>query len=202
MYMTIKSLSRQVFSLVLLACSACGLNGRSSADQLQKAGGHVALDQTITRIDGREEKVDDYRGKALLIVNTASKCGFTKQYAGLEELHRRYGSRGLVVMGFPCNDFMGQEPGSNEEILAFCENTFAVDFPMFAKLKVQGTEAHPLYRALTEQSPEPLRGPIKWNFTKFLVDPQGQVVARFEPKVDPLDADLLAAVERVLPMGL
>jgi glutathione peroxidase len=190
---------RTLSTLCLLLFSACGLNRRSYQEGSNTEGGRLVLDQTITRIDGTQEKLSDYRGKALLIVNTASKCGFTKQYASLEELSRRFADRGLVVMGFPCNDFMGQEPGTNEEIIEFCKATFKVDFPMYQKLTVQGEQIHPLYKTLTTELAEPLRGPIKWNFTKFLVDPQGHVVARFEPKVDPLDAELVSAVEGVLP---
>lgn len=156
--------------------------------------------QELVRIDGTTENLVDYRGKALLIVNTASKCGFTGQYAGLEALNRRFGERGLVVMGFPCNEFMKQEPGSDSEILEFCRSTYEVGFPLFSKIAVKpGPEQAPLYKALTEEGPEAFRGPIKWNFTKFLVDPQGRLVGRFEPAVTPEDPDLLAAIEAVLP---
>lgn len=157
-------------------------------------------DMELTRIDGSVQSLNSYRGKALLIVNTASKCGFTGQYAGLEALNRRYAERGLVVMGFPCNEFMGQEPGSNEEILEFCQASFDVDFPLFAKLAVKpGPDQAPLYRTLTQEGPEAFRGPIKWNFTKFLVDPQGRLVGRFEPAVEPEAPELVAAIEAVLP---
>jgi glutathione peroxidase len=195
---TLMRLGRNVSALALLLVSACGLNKRQSADsaQLQET---APLNHAIVRIDGQAESLAAYRGKVLLVVNTASECGFTKQYAGLEELYRRYRDRGLVVMGFPCNDFMGQEPGSNEEIAQFCQSSFGVDFPMFQKLTVQGDSIHPLYKALTSEGPQNLRGPIKWNFTKFLVDTEGRVRARFEPRVDPLDAELLAAVEPLLP---
>jgi glutathione peroxidase len=159
-----------------------------------------ALDQEVIRIDGRPERLSEYRGKVLLIVNTASRCGFTGQYEGLEALQRRYGPRGLVVMGFPCNEFLGQEPGSNEEILEFCRSSFDVSFPLFAKIAVKpGPEQSALYRVLTEEGPEALRGPIKWNFTKFLVDPEGRVIGRFEPAVSPEDPDLISAIEAVLP---
>jgi glutathione peroxidase len=189
---------RQGLTFGLFLLSACGLNQRKLETSVGPNGSPV-MNHTLIRIDGREESLADYRGKALLLVNTASKCGFTKQYAGLEELQRRYGARGLVVMGFPCNDFMGQEPGSNEEILEFCQATFQVDFPLYQKLAVQGDSIHPLYKTLTEETSETLRGPIKWNFTKFLVDTQGRVVGRFEPRVDPLDPELVAALEKVLP---
>jgi glutathione peroxidase len=190
---------RNLATLGLFFLSSCGLNQRKLEPIAAQGQGSSILNHQVTRIDGRSESLADYRGKALLIVNTASKCGFTKQYDGLEELHRRYATRGLVVMGFPCNDFMGQEPGSNEEILEFCRSSFQVDFPLFAKLTVQGDSIHPLYKTLTTEVAQSLRGPIKWNFTKFLVDTQGHVVGRFEPRVDPLDPELLKAIEGVLP---
>ncbi len=191
---------RRLTPLGLFLLCSCGLNQRKLDSNAGTENGSPSLNHQLTRIDGTTESMTDYRGKALLIVNTASKCGFTKQYAGLEELHRRYSAKGLVVMGFPCNNFMGQEPGANAEILEFCQSTFQVDFPMFAKLTVQGDSIHPLYKTLTSEIAETLRGPIKWNFTKFLVNPAGQVVGRFEPKVEPLDAELLAAIEDVLPV--
>ena len=189
---------RQGLTFGLFLLSACGFNQRK-LDSGAGPNESPVMNHQLIRIDGREESLADYRGKALLLVNTASKCGFTKQYAGLEELQRRYRDRGLVVMGFPCNDFMGQEPGTNEEIQEFCQATFQVDFPLYQKLAVQGDSIHPLYKTLTQETSETLRGPIKWNFTKFLVDPQGRVVGRFEPRVEPLDPELVAAVESVLP---
>lgn len=189
---------RHLSTLALLLVSACGLNKRHSADtaHVQES---LPLNHALVRINGQDDNFSAYRGKVLLIVNTASECGFTQQYAGLEELYRRYRERGLVVMGFPCNDFLGQEPGSNTEIAQFCQTSFGVDFPMFEKLTVQGDNMHPLYKTLTQEGPQNLRGPIKWNFTKFLVDTEGRVRARFEPRVDPLDAELVAAMEKLLP---
>jgi glutathione peroxidase len=135
------------------------------------------------RLDGRIESLGDYRGRVLLIVNTASRCGFTPQYAGLEQLNRSYKARGFEVLGFPCNQFGGQEPGAEEEIGAFCERNYGVSFPMFAKIDVNGSEAHPLYRWLKRSKPGVLGlldgGRVWWNFTKFLVDREGRVVARF-----------------------
>jgi glutathione peroxidase len=138
---------------------------------------------SAARLDGRLESLSDYRGRVLLIVNTASRCGFTPQYAGLEQLNRTYKARGLEVLGFPCNQFGRQEPGSAEEIGAFCERNYGVSFPLFAKIDVNGTGAHPLYRWLKRSKPGVLglldAGRVWWNFTKFLVDREGKVVARF-----------------------
>jgi glutathione peroxidase len=137
-------------------------------------------------ITGRETPLADYRGKVLLIVNTASKCGFTPQYDGLEALHRELAPRGFEVLGFPCNQFGAQEPGDAAEIAEFCSLKFDVNFPMFAKVDVNGANAHPLFNWLTEQAPGLLgtRG-VKWNFTKFLVDRSGKVAGRFAPTAKP-----------------
>lgn len=151
----------------------------------------------VKDIDGKEVDLAQFKGKTLLIVNTASQCGYTKQYDGLEALYRKYKGKGLVVMGFPSNDFGGQEPGSNEEIKQFCQTKFSVDFPMFAKGPVKGSEKQPLFSSLTQNAPE--KGEIKWNFEKFVVSPQGQVVGRFESKVTPEDPKLLRVIEKNLP---
>ena len=137
-------------------------------------------------LGGEAVSLDRYRGKVLLIVNTASECGFTPQYAGLQQLHERFGARGLEVLGFPCNQFGKQEPGDAAQIGSFCEKNFGVTFPMFEKVDVNGADAHPLFRYLTGEA----RGlfgtkSIKWNFTKFLVDRQGNVVKRYAPKTKP-----------------
>lgn len=152
---------------------------------------------TVTTIDGKSRSLADYRGRALLIVNTASRCGFTKQYATLETLYDTYKARGFEVLAFPANDFMGQEPGSNEEIQKFCTTKYSTSFPLFAKVKVKGDDMVPLYRYLTKDSGYP--GDIPWNFTKFLVDANGQVVARFDPRTAPDSPELVAALEKVLP---
>lgn len=148
-------------------------------------------------IDGRPAPLSDYRGKVVLIVNTASKCGFTRQYAGLEALYRKYRDRGLVVLGFPCNQFGQQEPGDEEEIRSFCSLTYDVDFPMMRKIDVNGPKAHPLYAFLKTQKKGVLGTEgIKWNFTKFLVDRDGRVVDRFAPTVEP--KALEGAIEALL----
>ena len=137
-------------------------------------------DFELTTIDGRSERLDVYRGKTLLIVNVASQCGYTPQYAGLEALYRRAKPRGLVILAFPCDQFGRQEPGSDAEIRAFCSETYGVTFPLFSKIKVNGPDAHPLFKYLKSKKKGLLgSAAIKWNFTKFLVSPQGQVVARY-----------------------
>jgi glutathione peroxidase len=143
-------------------------------------------DYTARRLDGREEKLTAYRGRVLLIVNTASQCGFTPQYAGLEALYDKFESQGFSVLGFPCNQFGAQEPGGESQIAEFCETNYGVTFPMFAKIDVNGTHAHPLYKYLKEAR----RGivgteNIKWNFTKFLIDRDGEPVARYAPQTKP-----------------
>ena len=154
-------------------------------------------DFTATGIDGTEVSLDRFRGQALLIVNTASKCGFTGQYAGLEALHRQYADRKFEVLGFPCNQFGGQEPGRAAEIASFCSATYDVGFPMFDKVEVNGPGRHPLYDWLTREKRGFLGSrDVKWNFTKFLTDREGRVVARFAPQVEP--EAIKADIEKVL----
>ena len=155
------------------------------------------MDPVVMTIDGRERTLRDYQGKVLLIVNVASKCGLTPQYTGLEALHEKYGPRGLVVMGFPANEFGAQEPGSNDEIQTFCTTNYGVKFEMFAKVVVKGPGIHPLFGQLTAKE-APFGGEIKWNFNKFLLGRDGRVVARFEPTTDPAAPELIAAIEKAL----
>jgi len=151
----------------------------------------------LKTIDGAPARMSDYSGKTLLVVNVASQCGFTPQYAGLEDLYQRYRARGLVVLGFPCDQFGHQEPGDEAEILTFCQTRYAVTFPLFAKIKVNGPDAHPLYKALKSAAPGMLgTEAIKWNFTKFLVDRRGEVVRRFAPNMAP--GELAGDVEAAL----
>ena len=157
------------------------------------------LDHEFETLDGTKEKLSDYRGKTVLLVNVASECGFTPQYAQLQELYGKYKDRGLVVLGFPSNDFGGQEPGDAAQIKEFVTSKYAVDFPMMAKLHAKGPEIAPLYKTLSEETPDGIKGEVKWNFTKFLVDPSGKVVARFESAVEPMGPELTAAVEKALP---
>jgi glutathione peroxidase len=154
----------------------------------------------LTRLDGTDASLEDYAGQAVLVVNVASKCGFTRQYAGLEALHERYRDRGFTILGFPCNQFGGQEPGSAEEIAEFCSTTFGVTFPMFDKVDVNGPDRHPLFARLTETGDrDGESGDVRWNFEKFLVAPDGQVVGRFRTKVEPDDPALVDAIEAALP---
>jgi glutathione peroxidase len=152
---------------------------------------------TLNLNDGTPKKLSDYRGKALLLVNTASKCGFTKQYAPMEQLYQKYRDRGFEVLAFPANDFMGQEPGTNAEIRAFCTANFKTTFPLFEKISVKGDGIHPLYRYLTTLPG--LSGDVTWNFNKFLVGPDGKVVARFGSRVDPMSEELTKKLEEILP---
>ncbi|MCA1856986.1 glutathione peroxidase [Massilia oculi] len=155
------------------------------------------FDFSATALDGQAVSLDRYRGKVLLIVNTASACGFTPQYKGLEELYRQYGERGLVVLGFPCNQFGKQEPGTEAEIGAFCEKNYGVSFPMFAKVDVNGEGAHPLFQHLKGEKPGVLGTEgIKWNFTKFLVGRDGEVAKRYAPQTNP--AEIAGDIEKLL----
>jgi glutathione peroxidase len=162
-----------------------------------QVGAASLYDSPLKDIDGKEKNWKDYKGKVLLIVNVASKCGLTPQYEGLEALYQKYKGKGLVVMGFPCNQFGGQEPGSNLEIKQFCSSKYNVSFPMFDKLEVNGEQRHPIYTTLAgKESPFP--GDIKWNFSKFLVGRDGKILARFEPRVKPDAPELVKAVEEAL----
>ena len=146
----------------------------------------TVMDFSAVLANGEPKNLSDYQGKVLLIVNTASKCGFTPQYTGLESLHQTYGERGFSVLAFPCNQFGGQEPGSEEEIQSFCDLNYQTSFPLFSKVDVNGAGSHPLYAHLKEQAPGVLGSQrIKWNFTKFLVNQQGEVVKRYAPSTKP-----------------
>ena len=156
----------------------------------------VLGDFKATTIDGDEKSLSDYDGDVVLVVNTASRCGFTPQFAGLEELHRTYQEGGLRVLGFPCNQFGGQEPGTSEEIAEFCSATYGVTFPMTEKVDVNGPDRHEIYTALVDTPDGSGRtGDIQWNFEKFLLGADGEIVARFDPTVEPEDPALVAAVE-------
>jgi glutathione peroxidase len=175
-------------------------------------------DFTLNRIDGKATPLNEFKGKVLMIVNVASKCGLTPQYEGLEKLYEKYQDQGLVVLGIPANEFLAQEPGSNQEIQQFCTMNFGVKFPMFEKIVVKGPGQHPLYTYLTHTKPEATLKPqgtllerlgskgllsadpkdIKWNFEKFLVDKNGHVLERFSPEIDPMDQVILSAIEKTL----
>lgn len=153
-------------------------------------------DFTATALDGAEKSLSEYLGKVVLVVNTASQCGFTPQYAGLEALYQEFGEQGFVVLGFPCNQFGEQEPGTEDEIGEFCQVNYGVTFPLFAKIEVNGENAHPLYAWLRSEGKGILGDAVKWNFTKFLVGRDGQVIRRYAPTTEPaaLKDDILAAL--------
>jgi glutathione peroxidase len=158
------------------------------------------FDVPIRTLSGEPSSLAEQKGKALLLVNVASKCGLTPQYEGLERIHARYAGLGFAVLGFPCNQFGGQEPGSAEEIATFCSTTYGVTFPMYEKIDVNGQARHPLYGELT-QVPDGAgeAGDIQWNFEKFLVSPDGTVIGRYRPMTDPEAPELLSAIEATLP---
>lgn len=196
--------------VVAAAVMATGLNAGVSVARYQgdpdspcRGGGERLADPadvlifTLNRLDGTPEKLDKYKGKVVLIVNTASRCGLTPQYKALQELYEQRKDDGFVVLGFPANDFGNQEPGTNEQIAAFCEQNFGVTFPMFEKITVTGERKADLFERLTGQ-PEPIGGEVRWNFTKFLVDRSGKVVARFEPRTLPNDPALQQRLESLL----
>jgi len=161
-------------------------------------GASSVYDFTLPAIDGANAPLNQYKGKVLLLVNVASKCGYTPQYAGLEALYEKYKDQGLVVIGFPANNFGAQEPGTNEEIKSFCTRTYHVTFPMYAKVSVKGDDKTPLYQYLTQEANPSTNGEIGWNFTKFLVDRNGKVIARFDSKIKPDDPELTGSVEKAL----
>lgn len=166
---------------------------------LSLPGASTVHDFTLNSIDGQPVALSQFKGKVALIVNVASRCGFTPQYAGLEALYRKYKDQGFVVLGFPANNFMGQEPGTNEEIKEFCSRKYNVTFPMFAKISVKGSDQAPLYRFLTDKKLHPnTGGDIRWNFTKFLVDRNGKVIARFGSTVSPDSKEMIRAIEAAL----
>jgi glutathione peroxidase len=176
--------------LILMLCMA----GGSLA-----ATAKTVYNFTLKSIDGQPVSLKSYHGKVLLLVNVASKCGFTPQYAGLESLYEKYKDRGLVIVGIPANNFAAQEPGTNEEIKTFCSRKYNVTFPMMSKVSVLGADKTPLYVFLTDKDANPkIGGDIKWNFTKFLFDREGRPVARFEPAVTPESPEVTAAIESAL----
>jgi glutathione peroxidase len=153
---------------------------------------------TLNSIDGKPAPLAEYKGKVVLIVNVASQCGYTPQYSALEAIYEKYKDQGFVILGFPANNFGAQEPGTNEEIKTFCSRKYSVKFPMYAKISVKGDDQAPLYAYLTKQTGPGITGDIKWNFTKFLVDKDGNVVQRFEPAVTPDSKEVTSAIEKQL----
>jgi glutathione peroxidase len=153
-------------------------------------------DFTMKTIDGEDRSLSTYKGKVLLVVNVASKCGYTPQYEGLQDLYEKYKDRGLVILGFPSNNFKGQEPGTDSEIKEFCSTNYGITFDMFSKIEVVGNDQHPLYHFITTQPV--VEGPVKWNFQKYLVSRKGEVKAKFFSKTEPLDEELTGTVEQLL----
>lgn len=159
-------------------------------------------DFTVKAIDGTDRSLKDFAGKVVLVVNVASRCGLTPQYTALEELHRKYAPRGFSVIGFPCNDFGAQEPGTEEEIKEFCSTNYDVTFPLFSKVHVKGDAQAPVYDFLTNvDAPPKGRGEVVWNFEKFLIDQRGNVIARFMPPTTPLDGEVTTAIDKALASG-
>jgi glutathione peroxidase len=166
---------------------------------MTQAQARTIYEVDLPRLDGKPAKLSEYTGQVVLAVNVASKCGNTPQYAGLEHLYEKYSAQGFTVLGFPCNQFFGQEPGSAETIAEFCRLNYGVTFPLFTKLDVKGDNQHQLYTILTETpDDEGKAGDVKWNFEKFLVGRDGRVVRRFRPKVQPEDPQVVEAIEKLL----
>ena len=190
--------------LILSAVLCLGaLTAMSQADEAasgeHKHDHQCALDFKMNDIDGKQVDLEDYEGNVVLIVNTASQCGLTPQYAGLEELYGKYKKKGFVVLGFPCNQFGSQEPGTEAEIKQFCNSRYNVSFPMFSKINVNGDDATPLYKYLTSKDVKPAgKGNVSWNFEKFLIDREGNLIHRFAPPTKPSDAELVKAIEAQL----
>ena len=192
-------------SFLVVVAIACG-GGQQQSSGPQPAqpvaavgeGPTGTIDHTVESLTGDTVELASFRGRPMLIVNTASKCGYTPQYEGLQKLYERYSEGDLVVIGFPSNDFGNQEPGTAEEIGNFCRLNYGVTFPMMAKVHTKGADQAPIYRTLTAESGDEYEGEVRWNFTKFLVDQEGRVVARFESAVEPLDEQITSAVDALL----
>ncbi len=193
-----KKLFVAILSLaIILLLPSMGMAEDSKAVTAKTAGS--VLDFTLNLADGTPTPLNNYRGKVLVLVNVASRCGFTGQYAGLQRIFKKYEEQGFAVLGFPANDFMGQEPGTNEEIVSFCSLNYGVTFPIFAKISVKGRNQHELYRFLTDEKTNPgFSEDISWNFNKFIVDRKGKVIARFGSMTGPENDKLLATIEKAL----
>ena len=192
-------MTRLSMVLALAMSTASAVCGLAQDDESDKKSTPAALKFTVKNIDGEEVELSKYYGNVILVVNVASKCGLTPQYKGLEELHDKYAEKGLSILGFPCNQFKNQEPGTEQEIKAFCRTKYDVSFDLFSKIDVNGDQRHGLYKLLTETETKP-QGPgvISWNFEKFLIDREGNVIARFSPQTAPDDKELVKAVETAL----
>lgn len=194
-----------VLVLVFVGLGLCSCRRPEEVENNTELGGVVEMAAgklhsfVMNDIDGKPVKLSKYQGKVVLVVNVASKCGYTKQYGPLEELYNKYKGQGLVILGFPANNFLKQEPGSDAEIKEFCTTKFNVTFPMFSKISVKGKNIHPLYAYLTDKKENaPFGGQIKWNFNKFLFDKAGKTIARYPSDTDPLDKVLIGDIEKAL----
>jgi glutathione peroxidase len=190
-----------VFAMMGVCAAVFGmsLSGRASGTLGSAEKMNSIYDFSLKDIDHKEVPLSKYRGKVVLVVNVASRCGYTPQYEGLQKVYMKYKDRGFVILGFPANNFMAQEPGTDEEIKTFCSAKYSVTFPIFSKISVKGDDIHPLYKFLTSKETNPdFGGDIKWNFNKFLVDKSGKIIARFEPKVTPESDQVIQAIEKAL----
>jgi glutathione peroxidase len=179
--------------------SAVSGNEAKKESQKEEKQMKSIYDFKVADIDGNDVNLADYKGKVLLILNVASKCGFTPQYKGLENIYRQYKDKGFEILAFPSNDFMGQEPGTNKEIKSFCQLNYQASFPLFSKISVKGKDIHPLYKFLTEKSTDPnFAGGITWNFNKFLIDRNGNIINRFGSRAEPQSPEVIKAIEDAL----
>lgn len=197
--MKVKLASTIAVAFVCAAILSISLLSRASDSTEPGEKMNSVYDFTLKDIDRKEVSLSQYRGKVVMIVNVASKCGYTPQYTGLQSIYAKYKDRGFVILGFPANNFMAQEPGTEEEIKTFCSTKYNVTFPMFSKISVKGDDIHPLYKFLTSKETNPeFGGDIKWNFSKFLLDKNGRIIARFEPAVKPESDTVAQAIEKAL----
>jgi glutathione peroxidase len=197
--MKAKLFSAFALAAVCTAVFAFSLSSRASSTPGSGEKMNSIYDFSLKDIDHKEVSLSQYRGKVVLVVNVASRCGYTPQYEGLQKVYMKYKDRGFVILGFPANNFMAQEPGTDEEIKTFCSAKYNVTFPIFSKISVKGDDIHPLYKFLTSKETNPeFSGDIKWNFSKFLIDKNGKIIARFEPKVTPESDPVIQAIEKAL----
>jgi glutathione peroxidase len=194
-----KLVSAIAATLICAAIFAVSVNCKTGAAASAGEKMNSVYDFTLKDIDHKEVNLAQYRGKVVMLVNVASRCGFTPQYEGLQQVYLKYKDRGFVILGFPANNFMSQEPGTDEEIKTFCSSKYSVTFPIFSKISVKGDDIHPLYKFLTSKETNPeFGGDIKWNFNKFLMDKNGKIIARFEPPVKPESDQVTQAIEKAL----
>jgi glutathione peroxidase len=185
--------------MMIVACLVPGFRSQAKEKPTMGDEPKSVFDFTMKSIDGKEVKLSNYRGKVVMIVNVASRCGFTPQYDGLQKIYQKYQGQGFVILGFPANNFMGQEPGTDEEIKTFCSLKYNVTFPLFSKISVKGSDIHPLYKFLTDKTTDPdFGGDISWNFNKFLIDKNGKIAARFASPDKPESDKVTQAIENAL----